>query len=131
MLAGAAEYKDVFKIVEVVVGTITFLIVISYIFKDNSAYKMLSHLLLGAATAITIVILYRNVLVPNWWTPMSQGFSDTFASGKWNWNILWLLCLVPGAMWYTLYFKRLEWMSRIVFGMFIGMGAGLAIPPLP
>jgi hypothetical protein len=29
-------------------------------------------------------------------------------------------------MWYTLYFKKLEWMSRIIFGMFIGMGAGLA-----
>ena len=125
MPAAVAEYRDAFKIIEIALGTITFLIVISYIFKDSSVYKMLNHLLLGTATAITIVVLYRSVLLPNWWKPMSQGFAG-LGEGRWNWKVLWLLCLVPGAMWYTLYFKKLEWMSKIVFGMFIGMGAGLA-----
>jgi hypothetical protein len=60
MLLAVAEYRDAFKIIEVVVGTITFLIVISYIFKDSSVYKMLTHILLGTATAITIVVLYRS-----------------------------------------------------------------------
>jgi hypothetical protein len=125
MPAVVTQYTDPFKIAEVMLATITFLIVISYIFKDSSAYRMLSHLLLGAATAVTVAILYRNVLRPNWWLPMSQGFASVGA-GKWDWKVLWLLCLVPGAMWYTLYFKKLEWMSRIIFGLFIGMGAGLA-----
>jgi len=125
MLAVGADYGDVFKIVEVVVGTITFMIVVSYVFKDNAVYRMLSHILLGVATAIVIAITWRNVLQPNWWGPVQEGFSN-IRKGTRDWNVLWLLCVIPGAMWYTLYFKKLEWMSRIVFGMFIGMGAGLA-----
>jgi hypothetical protein len=99
--------------------------VISYLFKETSVYKMLTHILLGCATAVTIKIVAYNALGPNWWAPMAEGFRSV-GRGVWSPKVLWALCLVPGAMWYTLYFKKLEWMSKIVFGLFIGMGAGLA-----
>jgi len=99
--------------------------VTSCLFKETSAYKMLTHILLGCATAVTIRMVSLGVLSPNWWKPMMEGFRS-LGQGVWSWKVLWLLCLVPGAMWYTLYFKKLEWMSKIIFGLFIGMGAGLA-----
>jgi len=120
------DYSDSFKVVEIFVGTITFFIVLSYIFKDSPVYKMLNHIMLGVATAIFAAITWRDVLRPNWWIPLTTGFEALHKTGKWDSNILWVLCVIPGAMWYTLYFKKLEWMSRIVFGLFIGMGAGLA-----
>jgi len=126
MLLGVVNYADVFTIVEIALGTFTFLIVMSYIFEDNAAYKMLTHILLGCATAVTIMIIYRDVLRPNWVKPMSAGVRSLVSEGTWSWKMLWLLCLVPGAMWYTLYSKKYAWMSRLVFAMFIGMGAGLA-----
>ncbi len=126
MLLAAVDYTDVFMIVQIAVGTLTFLVVMSYIFKDNAAYKMLTHILLGCATAVTIMVVFKNVLRPNWWRPMSTGVRTVLNEGKWDWKVLWLLCLVPGAMWYTLYSKKHAWMSRLVFAMFIGMGAGLA-----
>jgi len=125
MPALVAAYTDAFKVIEIVLGTITFIIVISYVFRDSAIYRMLSHVLLGVATAIAIVVTWRNVLEPNWWVLIDKSFG-AMGKGTMDWNFLWLLCLIPGAMWYTLYFKKLEWMSRIVFGMFIGMGAGLA-----
>ena len=125
MLAQVADYTDVFKIIEILVGTVTFLVVISYVFKETAVYRMVSHIVLGAATAVAIMVTWRDVVHPNWWLPVSKGFAG-LGRGSWDWNILWVLCLVPGLMWYTLYFKKLEWMSRIVFGLFIGMGAGLA-----
>ena len=121
----APDYHDPFIIAEIALGTITFLIVISYLFKETSVYKMLTHILLGCATAVTIRVVTLSGLGPNWWKPMTEGFRS-LGQGVWSWKVLWVLCLVPGAMWYTLYFKKLEWMSKVIFGLFIGMGAGLA-----
>jgi hypothetical protein len=125
MPLAVVDYTDPYMIVQIAVGTLTFLIVMSYVFEDNAAYKMLTHILLGCATAVTIMILYKNVLRPNWVEPVRQGVGN-LAKGKWDPKLFWLLCLVPGAMWYTLYSKKRAWMSRLVFAMFIGMGAGLA-----
>ncbi len=125
MPAMAPTYTDAAKIIEVLIGTITFMVVISYVFKETAVYRMVNHIVLGVATGIAIMITWRDIVHPNWWLPVSQGFAS-IGEGSWNWNVLWVLCLVPGAMWYTLYFKKLAWMSRIVFGLFIGMGAGLA-----
>jgi hypothetical protein len=125
MPAQVTDYTDVFKIIEILVGTITFLVVISYVFKETAGYRIMSHIVLGAATAVAIMVTWRDVVHPNWWLPVTKG-ATALSHGSWDWNILWVLCLVPGLMWYTLYFKKLEWMSRIVFGLFIGMGAGLA-----
>jgi hypothetical protein len=119
-------YKDPIKIAEVVIAAVTFLVVISYIFKDNAAYKLFSHIMLGAGTGFGVYLIWAQVLKPNWWEPMAKAITALFVQGQPTWALLWILCLVPGLMWYTLYSKKLSWMSRIVFGLFIGLGAGLA-----
>lgn len=125
MLLGATDYSDVLTIIEIVVASAVFITVISYIFKDNAAYKMLSHILLGAATAYAIYLIWTQALRPKWWTPFSTAVLQVLG-GEFDPNVLWFFALVPGLMWYTLYTKKHAWMSRVVFGMFIGMGAGLA-----
>jgi hypothetical protein len=120
------HYTDGIKIAEVVIASVTFLVVISYIFKDNAAYKLFSHIMLGAGTGFGVYQIWAQVLKPNWWDPVKLGVTVLFTRGDVTVNLLWILCLVPGLMWYTLYSKRLSWMSRIVFGLFIGLGAGLA-----
>lgn len=125
MIPIADIYTDPLKIVEVAIGSLVFLIVISYVFKDNPAYKMLSHILLGAGTGLGIYLVWMLALKPNWWDHVSRAV-EQLAKGEPDLNLLWILCIVPGLMWYTLYTKKLSWMSRIVFGLFIGLGAGLA-----
>jgi len=41
-------------------------------------------------------------------------------------GMLWILALVPGALWYFQLSKRWFWLSTIISGLFVGVAAGLA-----
>jgi len=48
-------------------------------------------------------------------------------SHKEHWsNALWLLVLIPGAMWYCQMSKKWFWLSTPIIGLFVGVAAGLA-----
>src|SRR5207244_5160642 len=73
------------------------------------------HVFVGLAAGYGVYVIWRDVLVPTWWTPLT-------VRGEW-W---WIFAGVAGGMYYTLYSKRFSWMSRLVMLPTMGFTAGQA-----
>jgi hypothetical protein len=108
------------------IGAIVTIIVLSYVFKDNPAYRVIQHAALGVAVAFTLVITWQNVLYPNWLSPILTGW-DNLKQGEGSAHGLWwLLALIPGSLWYFQLSRRYYWLSTPITGLFVGVAAGLA-----
>jgi hypothetical protein len=97
------------------VGALATLALYSVLYKENPVYRWAEHLFLGLATGYGLYVTWRDVIYPRWYKPL-------FVEHYW----LWALALVPGAMYYTIYTKKLSWMSRLVMTTMMGLVAGLA-----
>jgi len=103
-------------------GAIVTLAVFSYLAKDSILYRIVQQAALGVSVGVGLVVAWRQVLRPMWWAHISGAAAGTGPETGW----LWLLALVPGAMWYFQLSKRWFWVSTLVSGLFIGIAAGLA-----
>lgn len=103
-------------------GALATLAIFSFLFKENRAYRFAEHTLLGLGIGFGVAATITDILIPKWWTPLTQGW----AGQKWGVVALAIVQLVLGLMWYTLYHRRTVWISRIVMGLAIGAGAGVA-----
>lgn len=98
------------------------LAVFSFLIKDNFFYRLIQHAALGATIGMFVVVTWQNVLWPMWMKPSISGFE-----GKTHWSsALWILCVVPGSLWYFQLSRKYFWVSRLVSGLFVGVAAGLA-----
>src|SRR5437870_4577589 len=98
---------------EIWLGALATLALYSILYRENPIYRFAEHLFVGLATGYGVYILWKDVLAPKWWTPLT-------VQGQW-W---WIFALVAGAMYYTLYTKRFAWMSRWVMLTTMGFTAG-------
>jgi hypothetical protein len=95
-------------------GALVTLALYSVLYKENPIYRMTEHIFLGIATAYGLFVTWKDVLYPKWFKGLQDGY----------WG--WVLAFVAGAMYYTIYSKRLAWMSRLVITTMMGLAAGLA-----
>lgn len=94
-------------------GALGTLALYSILYKENPFYRAGEHIFLGLATGYGLYVIWKQVLFPQWWKPL--------AAGQW----LWILPLVAGLMYYTIYSRRFSWMSRAVMMTMMGLTAGL------
>lgn len=95
------------------VGAICTLGVYSFLYRENIIYRLFEHFYLGLAVGYGMFLVVTQILVPKWWTPM-------WDKGMW-W---WAFALVVGSMFYFIYSKKHNWISRLVFGAIMGLTAG-------
>jgi hypothetical protein len=95
-------------------GALVTLALYSILYRENPAYRLAEHVFLGVATGYGLYVVWKDVLFPMWYTPL-------FREHAWP----WVLALVAGGMYYTIYSKRLAWMSRMVMMTMMGLAAGL------
>ena len=95
-------------------GALCTLALYSILYKENPLYRVAEHAFLGLATGYGLYAIWGQVLFPKWYQPIRQ-------EGAW----VWVLALVPGLMYYTIYSRRLNWMSRVVMMTMMGFEAGL------
>lgn len=100
---------------EIWLGALATLALYSILYRENPVYRLAEHLFVGLAAGYGVYVLWRDVLRPKWWAPLTAG-------GQW-W---WIFALIAGGMYYTLYSKRLSWMSRLVMLTTMGFTAGQA-----
>jgi len=91
-------------------GTIALL---SLVFKENKLYRLFEHIYLGLALGYDVETTWTEALRPQLWDPIVH-------DGQW----VWVLTIPVGLMFYGVYTRRFEWMSRLVFGIFFGAAAG-------
>ena len=90
--------------------------ILSFLYKDNPAFKIAEHLFIGIASGYVVAVEFHTVFMPNLWTPMTSG------------NDWWLL--VPAALGLMMLFRfsnKLAWVSRWPLGFMVGVYSGLAV----
>ena len=100
-------------------GVILTLSTFSFLFKDNPFYKFAEHLVVGVSAGYFVVLLY--------WTSLKPKLIDTVF---YNFSNEWFY-IFPGILGILMWFrfsKKLSWISRYPIAMYIGIGAGIAIP---
>jgi len=100
---------------EIWLGALATLALYSILYRENPVYRFAEHLFVGLAAGYGLYVLWRDVLRPKWWVPLVEG-------GQW-W---WIFALIAGAMYYTVYSRRLSWMSRLTMLTTMGFTAGQA-----
>jgi len=95
------------------IGAIGTLALFSLIYRENRVYRIFEHLFIGLAAGYLIKTTWSDVLKPQWWDPMTK-------EGQWP----WMFVLFLGLLLFTLYSKKLSWMSRVSLGILIGLVAG-------
>ena len=106
---------DPFAVTVLWLGALSTLALYSILYKENPVYRFAEHLFLGLATGYGLYIAWKEVLFPNWYQPL---FQDHY------WP--WIFCLVAAGMYYTIFSRRLAWMSRLIMMVMMGFVAGLA-----
>jgi hypothetical protein len=104
---------------------------LSFAFGDNKLYRILEHVIIGSAAAYGLFEVIDKQFVPNFLVKVAGGFKSIGAAGAppiegGAWNLLWLLVLIPSALWFTIYFKRLAWTNKIVVGLLMGVTVGIS-----
>lgn len=94
-------------------GAICTLAIYTFLYRENLIYRLFEHFYLGLAVGYGVFIVISQVLVPQWWVPM-------WNQGQW-W---WAFALVAGAMFYFIYSQKHNWISRLMFGLVMGLAAG-------
>ena len=95
------------------IGAIGTLALFSLIYRENRIYRIFEHIFVGLAAGFLIKITWSEVLYPQWWRPMT-------VEGQWP----WVFVLFLGLLYYTIYFKKYSWMSRLSIGILFGLVAG-------
>lgn len=115
----------VWQRIEVWVAAICTLGIYSFLYRENRFYRFFEHVFMGVAGGWGIVTTWTQVLRPMWWEPMKAGFSAVRTGHGDPWGALWVLALPLGSMWYFTYSRRYVWISRVIFGFFMGATAGM------
>lgn len=93
-------------------GALCTFAIYSVLYAENKFYRLFEHIFIGLGTGYGIYIYWSQVLGPKWWNPLMAGY--------WQWTF----ALIIGSMFYFMYSKKNAWISRIIFGAFMGLSAG-------
>jgi hypothetical protein len=102
----------------IIAGILT-LAILSFLYRDNSVYRMAEYLLIGVSIGYVLVINWSNTLMDRLFTPLASGDA---------WHLLVPLAL--GLLMFARLRPRLAVLSRLPIAVLIGSGAGLAIPAM-
>jgi hypothetical protein len=96
------------------IGAICTLGLYSVLYKENKVFRIFEHIFLGLATGYMIATQWNDTIKPKWWTPFRH---------EGQWILVFALC--AGALYYLIYSKHLNWLARVVIGLFLGQSAGM------
>ncbi|MCE5323100.1 hypothetical protein LLG46_07270 [bacterium] len=85
----------------------------SVLYAENKFYRFFEHVFIGLASGYSMYITWNEVIYPKWWKLMVN-------DGQWY----WAFAAVLGSMFYFMYSRKHAWVSRVIFGLFMGLGAG-------
>lgn len=95
----------------------------SVLWRENKFYRAVEHLFLGLAAGYMLVALWKETLFELWFKKMVGSPADGATAavpGYWAYAIL----LPIGLMGYTVFSKKINWMSKVPIGIIIGFWAG-------
>lgn len=106
---------------QVWVIAIATLMVYSYLWKDNAAYRLIEHVFLGLAVAHGVVLTWDTGILP-------RVRNNIIAQGEWPFVVVGLLGLL---MYTRLASPKWSWLSRYPVALFVGYGVGMSMGVSP
>jgi hypothetical protein len=121
----------------------------TFLYSDNKLYRIILNVMIGMGAGYGFIIAWKQALGPLWWDKMIAGFAALFAhvpgrgfatmfslkpglgfsaffAHRPGWEgSLWVFAAFLGILWYFQFSRKYMWLSRIVIGMTLGMGAGI------
>lgn len=94
-------------------GAVCIFGIYTVLYKENKCYRFFEHIFIGLYGGYAVYVTWAEILKPKWWDPMSK-------EGQWY----LVLYAVVGSMFYFIYSKKHAWISRVIFGLFMGFSAG-------
>lgn len=109
-------------------GVLATLGIFSILYKENPVFRFLEHIFIGLATGYGVAFIWTNYLFPRWFIPMMPTSiihkTDAHEAGGGQWWMFFAFLL--GMLFFTVYFPKIAWMNRFIFGVMMGFFAGAA-----
>jgi hypothetical protein len=119
-------------VLPILLGGIATLAIYSFLVKENPFYRFFEHLYIGIATGFGIVFGIQRFLWPEFFRPMLGYDREVFADGGYDrpwrsWFVFYLLPFAFGTLYYFIYSKKRQWLSRLVIAWSLGVSGGFAL----
>ncbi|MBX7143511.1 MAG: hypothetical protein K1X79_03595 [Oligoflexia bacterium] len=115
----------------ILTGGLGTLAIFSFLVRENRLYRIFEHLYIGIAAGLGLVVPIKNYIWPQILVPLLgydvvQYPDGTFSKVYDPTNLLYILPLSFGCLYYFVYSRRYAWLSKLVIGFSLGMSGGLA-----
>jgi len=113
------------------IGGVSTLAIFSFLVGENRFFRLFEHVFIGISAGLIPIATLKDLLWPKIISPMLGLNVVVFPDGTTYqpYMPLYLLYLIPigiGLLYYTLYFPRYAWLSKIAIALTLGAGAGYA-----
>ncbi len=92
------------------------LAIFSFLYRDNSFYRVAEHIFVGVANGWAVTFYWHNVLVPFLFNPLLRG------------RLFYIIPFIIGMLYFTRFIPRVSWLVRIPIGIAMGYYIGVSIP---
>ena len=93
--------------------------ILSFLYKDNPAYKLCEHLFVGVSAGYYVVLNYFSVVRPNLLDPLFRGGPHT--------DFFLVVPLILGVLLFSRFFPKGDWLSRWSIALILGVYPALRI----
>ena len=116
---------------QIFLAGIATLAIYTFLYKENVVYRFYEHVFIGIGTGFWIVYGISSFLWPKVFSPLLGYNRILFPDGTYNEaydmrNLLWLLPISFGMLYYCILTKRHKWLAQLVIGCQLGYAAGFA-----
>lgn len=123
--------SDTWQLAIVLIAGISTLAIFTFLFKENRLYRLFEHWYIGVAAGLGLIIPIKNYLWPQIIVPLLGLDIVVYPDGTQSkvydyFNLLYILPLAFGCLYYFVYSKRYSWLSKLVIGFALGMSGGIA-----
>ena len=101
-------------------GALLTLGILSFLLGDNRFYRIVEAVMIGGIMAYALMEKWENVIKRDWVMPIVGGAQP----GGNHWELVWLVLILPAALWYFVYSVKYRWLNRLVVALIIGCAVG-------
>ena len=101
-------------------GALLTLGILSFLLGDNRFYRTVEAVMIGGIMAYALMEKWENVIKRDWVMPIVGGAQP----GGNHWELVWLVLILPAALWYFVYSVKYRWLNRLVVALIIGCAVG-------
>lgn len=118
-------------VIGIFLGGVSTLGIFSFLYRENPFYRIFEHIFTGVGVGLGTMLALRNYIWPKALRPVVYSlmrWADEDGGDPVSLGVLfYLIPLLFGCLYYTIYSRKHNWLARLVIGFSLGSGGGLAL----